>query len=192
MFEVRIHDKEIKQLEKALAAFPRALPKVMSRAINKTAEQARSKITRTLRDETGVKLKEVRKRVLIRRATYSNWFALIKLPIRGIYAYSLGAKQTKKGVSWATGRGGRVLDRHAFIATMPSSHVGVFRRRAATGSEGPPFVGRLPIYELDAWSGTDVWELTQEALAVASRETEERMAKNIAYQVELILKRRAG
>jgi len=181
MFEIRYDDKKIKQLERELQDFPKnSLPKVMSRALNRTATEARTKTSRMLAGEIGIKIGDVRKRITMSRASYRRWRSSIKISRRRIPLIRFGAKQTKKGVTYKKDRK-RVLISHAFITTMASGHTGVFKRK---------FSSRLPISELRGPSLGQVYVNAQDAANQIHRESLSRLEKNIHDQVQLILRRR--
>jgi hypothetical protein len=182
MFEIRYDDHKLKMLERQLKGIPRALPKVMSRSLNRTATQARTQTSRELAGRVGLRIKDVRDRVILQRASYRNWRSALTISRRRIPVYRLAARQTRKGVTYKKERK-RVLIRHAFITTMPSGHTGVFRRRDS---------GRLPISELKGPSLGQVFTGAQDMANRIQRESMERLQKNIHDQVNLILKRRAG
>ena len=184
MFEIRVDDKSLKKLEKTLAGIPRAMPRVMSRGLNRTATQARTLTSRCLSKRTGLKVGAVRKSTKIYKATYSRWRAAIAMNNRKIPLIRFKAKQTKKGVTYkdyATRM--RTLITHAFIAVMPSGHRGVFLRET---------VKRLPITEQKGPSLMDIFSGARDEAAGIQRESAAKLAKNIHDQVQLILRRRAG
>ena len=69
-------------------------------------------------------------------------------------------RQTKQGVSVEVNRGKRTLLKGAFVATMKSGHVGIFRRQGKT---------RLPIEELRGSRPVDALLHQGEAQGVADR-----------------------
>lgn len=183
MFEVRINDRELKKLERSLAEIPRAMGKVMSLGLNRTATEARTKIARSLAPRTGLNIKDVRDRTILRRATYSRWRSGVSISRKRIPLARFGARQTKKGVTYKQGSGRkRVLIRHAFISQMPGGHTGVFRRK---------YSRRLPIVELRGPSLGQVWSSAHDEARRIFTESQARLAKNISDQVNLILQRRA-
>jgi len=182
MFEIRYDDKKLKQLERTLKGIPRAMPKVMSRGLNRTATEARTKAGRFLSKATGLKVKDIRQRLTLQRASYRNWRSAIGVSRRRIGVIALAAKQTKKGVTYKKGQK-RVLIRHAFITTMASGHTGVFKRK---------FSQRLPIVELRGPSLGQVFAGAPAETGRIHRESMQRLEKNIHDQVNLILRRRAA
>ena len=180
MLEIRFDDQKLKQLEKELRGIPKALPKVMSRALNRTAMSARTEISRNLSRRIGLKIKDVRDRLTLIRASYSNWRSAVTVSRKRFGLISFGARQTRKGVTYKKG-GGRVLIRHAFIATMKSGHTGVFKRKLSS---------RLPIAELRGPSLGQVYMGAADEAASIHRRSLDKLNKNIHDQVQLILKKR--
>ena len=181
MLEIRYDNDKIKRFERELAGFPRnSLPKVMSRGLNRTATEARTRASRLLSQKIGVKVKDIRERVTLQRASYSKWRSFVKISRRRIPLISFGARQTKKGVTYKK-EGERVLIRHAFKATMKSGHTGIFKRK---------FSSRLPISELRGPSLGQVFVGAPEAADAIYRESMQRLGKNIHDQVRMILKAR--
>ena len=181
MLTIRFDDDKIKKLERELRNFPRALPKVMSRALTRTATSARTQISRSLASRIGIKIKDVRTRLTLTKATYSNWRSRVGISGRRFGLIKFAARQTKKGVTYRKGGRSRVLIRHAFIATMPSGHRGVFIRKA-----GP----RLPIAEMRGPSLAQVFKGTRGEVDRIQAESLAKLGKNIHDQVNLILKRK--
>jgi hypothetical protein len=183
MFQLRVNEADIKRLEKLIGDIPRAMPRVMSRGLNRTANSARTQTGRELAKITKLKVGQVRKSVNIVKATYSKWRSAVKISERRIPLTYFKAKQTKKGVTYKSLKG-RVLIKHAFIETMPSGHTGVFLRVAKD---------RLPIKEQFSKSLMQVYSDSQSVANKIYAESSQKLAKNIHDQVELILaKRRAG
>lgn len=180
MLEMRYDKAKLKQLERELRGIPRALPKVMSRGLNRTAQQARTDLSRSISKRIGFRVKDVRQRLTLTKATYSNWRSQVRVSGKRFGLIKFGARQTKAGVTYKRGRE-RVLIRHAFIAVMPTGHRGVFRRKGAR---------RLPIAELRGPSLAQVFTGAQDEANRIYQESLARLEKNIHDQVNLILKRR--
>lgn len=102
--------------------------KAVIRALNKTAEQARTAASQEVRSAGyNIKASAIKKSFSIKRASSGNLVVTLKATGRPIGLINYGARQTKSGVSVQVKSGRKVL-RHAFIATMPSGHKGVFER----------------------------------------------------------------
>lgn len=184
MFDIRINDRELKRLQKALKHIPNALPRVMSRGLNRTAGKSRTELARSAAKVTGLKIGAVRKRIKIVKATYRRWSATVTLKDRAIPLIEMRARQTKKGVTYREiGTKKRVLLSSGFIATMPSGHRGVFLRRGTAST---------PIDEQYGPRLSEIYSSEPEELNRIRAESAAKLAKNIADQVELVLKRRSG
>ena len=107
-------------------------------AINQTAKQVQGFSASLLAKELGLKVGDVRKRVAVHKASKGRLLAVISPSMRALPLYGFKARQIKRGVS-ATAWGRRKLYQGTFIATMPTGHIGVFKRIG---------LDRLPIKEL--------------------------------------------
>ena len=184
MVEIKFDQAKLNAVRRQLAGFPRALPKVMSRAINRTATSARTKITSAIRDEVKIKLSAVRKSVRLRTASYGRWQADLAISPFRTPLIHFDAQRRKTGISYVINpKAGRKMIKSAFIQTMASGHRGVFRRRGKS---------RLPIVEL---FGPSVGAVFEETPAIAARimaESGQDLTKNINDQVRMILDRARG
>lgn len=133
---IRVDAENLEGVQTALLTYPRQARAALRRAVNKTLGWTRTQGTRAITQEHGVPLRVMRgrRRIALHPATGDDlsglaWFGLA--PLKAVY---LGTpRQTRAGVKV----GGRFFER-AFISTMPSGHLGVFKRRGAS---------RLPIVE---------------------------------------------
>jgi hypothetical protein len=139
-----IADAQKKQREVRTVAAPRA--------INKMIAQVKTGAAREIRD-AGYKLKvsDIKKGLKLSYATASSLTARVTASGKPIPLAAYGARQTAKGVSVDVLHGRKVIT-HAFIATMPSGHKGVFIRvgkqhKKRAGKGGTIWSG-LPIKEL--------------------------------------------
>lgn len=127
---------DVKKMTRDLTKVQKKIvPKVTSQALNKTGKQVRTQAVRQVSAMAGIRQKLVRSRLRFQsfskptrlRLIISAWF----MPI---LAFKVGnARETSTGV-----KVGKRSFGNAFIATMPSGHIGVFARI------GKP---RLPIKE---------------------------------------------
>ncbi|KVF22932.1 phage tail protein [Burkholderia cepacia] len=126
--------------------------KAVVRALNKTATQARTAAAVEVRAAGyNIKSSAIKNSFSIQRATRSNVVVVLKATGRPVALINYGARQGKNGVSVQV-KAGRTVLRHAFIATMPNGHRGVFER---TGKQHKKVVRNgkvrrsgLPIKEL--------------------------------------------
>ena len=146
-FDVRATDQSLKEVQRLLQSYPKGIVKVETRAVNKIAVSARADIVREVRKDLNLKAGELKKRnITLKKARYKNPAALIKVSGKRIPLAKFGARQIKSGLAYKIDpQGGRKKVLGAFMATMPSGHVGGFTRKLEDGTNR---VDRLPIDEL--------------------------------------------
>jgi len=116
----------------------KVVPQAASTALNKTARQVNTKISRHISATSGIKVGEVKKRIQLLKASKNRlasslWARGGRVPIDQLK----GARQTKTGVRYNRGDGRKSTRRHAFM------HNGKAFRRKSLG--GGKLVARLPI-----------------------------------------------
>jgi len=128
--------------------------KAVVRALNKTAEQARTAASQEVRSAGyNIKVSAIKKSFTINRASSKNLIVVLKATGKPIAMINYGARQTKSGVSINV-KTGRQLLRHAFIATMANGHQGVYERVGIARTSGKITKGgktqraNLPVKEL--------------------------------------------
>ena len=195
MIEIRFDENKIRQVERMLAEIPEAMPRVMSRGLNRTATEARTLTSRRLSQSTGLRVKDVRDRIAVERASSKNWRSAIRFRAGGLPIVRFPHEQTSEGITWRPSRNKTILIRHAFLATMRASgHTGVFLRARYAKGRFIPMKGRPKreaIYEQKVRL-QDVFASSQAEMDQVYIESLARLEKNIHDQVQLILRRRAG
>ena len=163
----------LSRLRRELHDGPAKVRRIVVRAVNKIARKARTKIIRAVTGELNLTQAEVRNRnIRMRLANYETTAATITVTGRRIPLRRFGARQTRRGVSYAIRRGKRQVAAGSFLATMPSGHAGVMRRKTTA---------RLPIAEL---YGPSV-PVAMEGIAELSRGVLERALSNdLAVEIE--------
>ena len=200
--QIKIEDQELKEFECRLGATANALPKVVSRGINRTADQGRTLISRRLREQMKLRDRDIKARLTIApRATYGRWLSRINIGTGGIPVLGFGARQTAAGVTWAPplAMGLRALIPHAFKATMPSGHTGIFIReekgkdrhprriRVGEISELAELVKRSPILAVIGPSLAEAYFNVGGLAASCEKEVAGKLIPNINDQIYLIL-----
>lgn len=135
--DIQVNQQQLRHLERTLAGIPNAMPRVVSRAINRTATQARSRAVKAIASAGKLKQKDVRQKVRLVRASWKKWRARIFFDSRLTPVVRLDPRNTSTGITYRSFDGPKEIN-HAFLATMPSGHRGVWSRASAS---------RLPIYE---------------------------------------------
>ena len=181
------------QLGKDLEAMGRAAPLIMARSLNRAAVSGQVAMVRAITDDTGIAAKNVRREIVIDKATRSEPVATVAIAGKRIPLIALQARGPEpsrgrgRGVSYKL-LGGRNRIPSGFIATMASGHRGVFKRPGALGRKevGPrqrgawKGAGRLPIVELRGPSLPHVFE---KKLSVFQAAAQESFLKNLAHEI---------
>ena len=202
--EIKFDEAKLRHIEAILRGIPNALPKIISRGINRTASPAKTDISREIRQEINITAGDIKEKIKLEKATYQKWSAEIYLSHSMIPILDFGAKQTSKGVSFKVYKsGGRKFINRAFIATMQSGHKGVFRRgiglsgiiraeRRHTRPAGKKYAITQHNIFIGEQFGPSLYQVfkTEKALPLIQRITEKayrRLEHNIDAQVEYIL-----
>jgi hypothetical protein len=158
--------------------------KAVVRALNKTGQQVKTQAAREIRGAGyNVKIGEIKKSINLIRANATTLTAIVKARGKPIGLIQYGARAISSGVSVQVKNGRKVI-KHAFIATMPSGHKGVFLR-VGVGHRKVIKGGKvtwhgLPIQELFGPSIPSAFinKTVQQALAAAVREKFPRLLKH--------------
>ena len=143
---------DIRQLERELKRFGRTgVPKAQTRAMNSAIRRGKTAAKRSIARQRFLSAKQAEAGLSTRFATETNMVTAITgrgrmLPLTKLKTGVSNPRQQALGVKANTRTGKRTLIGGAFIARMPSGHIGVFVRSATGG--GPRRVPRLPIQEL--------------------------------------------
>jgi len=144
LIRIEVDEKSLNDAKALLFNVRYGIEDALRISANKTAATGKSRVSRRVQDVVNLPInKEIRPRIKVIKARYGNTtsFVLIsRKPIQLIkYPYLVAPLI---GVSVEMQRSKRQIFRHAFKATMPTGHTGLFERRYYTG--GIP-VRRLPI-----------------------------------------------
>ena len=181
--KLQIDQEALKRVEKMLRGFPKAIPKVMTKGINKTAAGAKTDIARKIAGEIKLKLSTIKKSIDMSKASYSRWQAELGIYGRRIPLINFAARQTKAGVTYSIEPGSRKTIGSAFIQTMGSGHVGIFKRVTEA---------RHPIRELMGPSLGIVFNRSGSIARESLRSAEQKLKHNIAVQTQIFLDKSRG
>ncbi len=163
---VALEPTGLAQLDRLLLQLPIKFHSGVRRAVNYGLRRARTQIVLVLRQRINLKRKDV-----VRYGKLWPVWATQRTPLMGsvslspirepqfgykraagrIPLYAFGARETKRGVRYAITKGKTKKVPHAFIATMKSTHTGVFLRGRYVMKGGlqritkPHQVGTLPL-----------------------------------------------
>lgn len=183
LIDIEVNQKQLRRVEQMLRGMPREIPKILYRAVNRTAALAKTQISREIRQEINIKAKDLNEKVILQRAKLHWPVATIGLSKKRVPVMDFAARQTKTGVSYKIKKaGGREQIKHAFITTMPETgHTGVFKRWGKT---------RLPIVELFGPSVGEIFKRSQSLIKRITEQAYKNLARNIESQLDYVLARR--
>lgn len=196
MIEIKINDADVQRLQRLLIQAGEKIPRVMSRALNRTASSVRTRLKDFISERTGIKKGVVLKSLIMDRATYQVWRSAIRHYPATIPVIKLQPSQTSLGVTYKNPVSKtRVLIRHAFIAVGD-------RRGKQVWLRSKYVLGRAKyiewkdrvqeaLYIQKDYSGI-TGEIMKQYIENYGKVSSDELAKNIHDQVELILKRRAS
>lgn len=181
----------ITQTQAALRRFQAKAPVAIARALNRSIASGATVMVRDTAKDLGVAQKYVRDRIKTRNATpTSKPVAQLTASAKRLPAYAFGASPDKpspnnrRGVSWKS-FGKRVRDPQAFIARMPSGHIGIFKRAPGASKRGPrPNRSQLPIREL---MGPSISHVALKYQDVALARAQEQLVKNLRSELKFAL-----
>lgn len=165
-------------IESLIRTYEHKFPKAIARALNRAGTSTRALMSSLAAKDMGLKTGTVKDQIKVTPAAESRHVVRLtatgkRIPlIEWVRDKNLAPTRGRRGrgVS-ARLPGGAGRYPHAFIARMPSGHVGVFQRRAT---------GRLPIYQLHGPSLPKVFEkFTPEGLARGG----ESLKKNLIHEL---------
>ena len=147
---------------------------------------ARVVVAQDVAKDMGLGASVVRQRINLREATPARHVATLSASPKRIGRIDFGANQTRRGVTYRGGNG-RVLLEHAFMATMPTGHRGVFRRTGEFGRKGNPKLERIA-----EQLGPSIWLVfTKHADAGRSRAVEQ-LKKNLQSEFRFAVLQSGG
>ncbi|RLJ20805.1 hypothetical protein DJ031_04655 [bacterium endosymbiont of Escarpia laminata] len=170
--------EDTREVERMLKHYRGGASKVITRALNKTIKPVERVAVRNMAEDLRITQKSVRKAIRLRRATWSNLRAEVQVTGRRLPVSAFAAKQTKPGVTYRGKGSGRKLITGAFITTLRSGHVGVFKRLSKK---------RLPIQELFGPSIPHVF-IQSHIQRVMDTEADSIWRKNLDHELKWFIK----
>ena len=134
--------RQIEDIIRTINALPEQVTRAAALSLNRVADWMKSQTSRTISKEQRIKLKLIRDRIKVSRASKRSLQSLLNCDFQGVKAIDLGKpRQTKPGTVVA----GRLF-KHAFIARLKKGGAeGVYRR---VGKKRFPLISaRVEIYD---------------------------------------------
>jgi Prophage minor tail protein Z (GPZ) len=138
-------DRAVRQLNELQR---KVIPLATVRALNKTAQQAKTQAGREIRGRYNLPSRVVGRQITVSRANTTTLTAIVRPSGRKIPVMAFQARQTAAGVRIQIIRGSPKVIAHAFIVRTRSGHLGVFARGRYSGRSFVHEKPRLPITEL--------------------------------------------
>ncbi len=136
MINFEVNEAQMKHIQEKLKGMESEMPKILSRAVNKTAISARKDIAGEMRNTYAEKSGRAKNSMTIKRASYKNPVAIIesksKPQASSYFHHSSGGRGGAKLQVRNDSPFGAVVSsngRKAFVAKMSSGHIGIFQRR---------------------------------------------------------------
>ena len=123
-------DPDIETVKRQFAVLGRSIAKAESLAISTATRQTGSEARRIVRDVTGLKLKQIRRRVFasVRMAQGRVWVGLSPWPAGYLSPLTPRDMSPEKQADLPGSYAREFFFRGAFVARMKSGHLGIFRR----------------------------------------------------------------
>lgn len=194
--DITVDEAEKRRVAQAIGEIPNGVVIVLTRGLNKVAKPVESLLVKDAAKQTGFTQKVIRKKnIRLFRASYRKLIAEVRIRGRGIPVVMLKARQTRRGVTYR-GPDGRVLIPGAFLASMPSDHTGVFKRRAGgtrrelREKNGRRYLTELPIDEQRTPSVPQM-VVNSGAFEAAQAQAAARLPDEIVTQTNVLLEQQA-
>ncbi len=135
--------RDINRVTTDMRATQAELNRAVPRAMNWIGDRGRTAVSRAIRTRYTVKAKAVNNALVVIKAKPGVFEVTIRAAGRPIAIINFSARQTKAGVT-VNVMNGRKLFPHAFLAKMPTGHVGVYDRKPGTqlGKRGKMILNR--------------------------------------------------
>lgn len=188
----QIMSLDVSDLNAAVAALGAKFPQAMRRAMKKTGVAARTELARLTSAEMGLPVRKVRDEIKLTTDETKATLSVRGYRIPLIDFKARGPEPSRgrgAGVSY-TLPGGRGRLPHAFIATMPSGHRGVFERTGRFGATKKRLGSAGARREIIAEKfGPSIAVVFSKFMPQASDRYSEVLEKNVQAQIKLAMTR---
>jgi len=197
---VKLDKRALDAAERMLRGIPHGLRRVAPPAINRTVTRTRTFVDGILAKELPVKKSAIRRRTRIFKASRHRWQGGLRYSDHRFAISSFkGARQTKKGVTYNSGQGRKLIPRAFMTAGFRHYATGeriesktVWRRARVRGTGvGEQLVGRTPLTVPKGASLGYIWTRHPEIRTAAERFGRRRLVAEIHHQTRRMLRRYA-
>lgn len=180
--DIKLDPNDVRRIQRLLSAVPKSIPKVFSRALNKTATTARKESAQKISKASGVKVNWVRNMIILTPATRTRWVAKLRVSGWKVNAIKYFKSRTRKGQTSFSKPNlpGLEIPESAFIQTMPTGFTGLFERVGFT---------KYPIRPVYGPSLSQIVTGSQGIINEVYRNARVNLARHVESQVRLVLSR---
>ncbi len=118
---------DTKKVSAALESAPKKVGIALLRSTKRGTKAAQTIAKRVVAKDMGLKVSDVLKYIRLKEPTAQTLCGELRASLKRIPLIKFGARGGRGGVRYR-GKGGRSRHPHAFIAKMPTGHIGVFER----------------------------------------------------------------
>ena len=192
---LKIDAAQLEDIEQTLAGVAGGLPKAQSAAINRTLTHVRAVAARQIKKHINLPIARIKEAITRKKATPGHPVGIVRFSRKPVPLIDYGATDNRpNGVSVTARRDqGRQQFKHAFIATMPTGHTGVFERIPGTKQKRGWFrKGRKTdkIKQLFGPSVEGTFEKAPGVLQAVLADSGQFLAKQMASQADRLLHRK--
>ncbi|WP_319406178.1 phage tail protein [uncultured Desulfosarcina sp.] len=184
--QVKLSESDLNDAKRALIGIENGFPRAFARALNKSVAGVRTDMVSLAREDYNFKAAAVRKRISIHKAYVSRLTAKAVSVGPGVHLTDfVGTRQTNTGLSVDVKKStGRKAIRHGFLNKSPKSGKLLAMRRATVNGR------RVPRYPIETLYGPhpEVVYNTGPNWAKLQKSADERLNKNFAHEIDVLLK----
>jgi hypothetical protein len=195
MIDIAVNNRDLENAEEFLKGFGKTAKRAVARVVNRTAAGVRTDAVKEVRKEYTVKATTVRKSFKIKKAGNSvlEAAAVSSGPRLGLIHFGArpGKPNGKRTPVSVQVRKKRKIVKNAFVAKMPSGHVGVFERSGEFGRNRKKYLERIRnLYTLAVPSMASKEDVEEEIRLKAYKRFSKDLYHEIDYAMDNMHKRR--
>jgi len=127
MFEIAVDGSALRRVESTVSGIRGGMGRVIPKSMNRTAAWAKTRMKREVATQLKVPVAYAARIIPIYKATAKDWQARVMIFNARVPLVRFATSQDAAGIHYQTTEGPAVMA-HAFFATMPTGHRGVFLR----------------------------------------------------------------
>jgi len=195
--EIQIDQAKLREVRSLLSGIKGGAETAIMRSINRSLTGVRTDATKEIAKEVNLTSKVIRSTMTLKKANKNNISASLASRHKAVPAYDktkpwkikgqtpgmhYGGKKLSKGFSFLFKKGrARSKFPNSFVATMPSSHTGIWIRTKKINPSG-----KAKIKEIYSSSPTEVFG-NEDRMKPILKAASDRMEKNLDQQVNYLL-----